>query len=1091
MAKKTIVQIEVTDNGSLKILGKDARKAGKDVGSVAKNTAESDRRLKSLSNQTSNTTKAFSKQAQTISGGLVPIYATLAAQVFAVSAAFRFFQEASDFRNLIAGQQAFGAMTGVMYKSLAKDIREATNAQISYTDASQAAAIGIASGLNATQLSQLGKAAADVSLVLGRDVTDSFQRLVRGVTKAEPELLDELGIVLRLDPALRNYAAAIGKTKDELNAFERSQAVAGEVIGQAEEKFGKVQQILDPQAFAFNQFGQAFNDVLDGLKSVLGGFAQTVLPFFTNNIGALIGALGLFILPIAKSILPNFKALEKQSADTVSSLKDDISIIKKEQETLNVARGMAGTTDPSALKASAAAALKSDFGITGKLTAKRVAAFKRSAELQIGVAKNMNKKELAQFKQHLRNMEIAHKMSLNKQVSAQQAAELKKQSHIKRTELIHKQAMTAMTRVTGFAAKAMNRAFMAMGIAGIAVMLFDAVRGVIGMFKETDEEAEAAEKRMEALNEKSESANETLKRMTQLRRDGLISLGEAANSAANAISSIGVASFVTDLQLAAKSGPKLEKNLFFKGKTYKKGSIDPRGDQPEALKGGAAVFENLAAVTANEEARTAFLDYAKTLKDGGIADAETTANVINLANSVVQLNSTAQAYKQNIKTATQAQADFLQKFAPNTPAIKAVTAYDNVIDSIGAKQTQLQQEIDAENAKGANADQDAIKAAKEKMQLNKKEIASFELSKKQLEDLTEAERAHNFELQFQKTIKAAIRKDGSVQSAIAERQVKFAIKDSEIATTRATIEAQQKILEEEGADLSEERFKNAEESLYIAEERLETLKAEKAIMGDLVNIELARIRNEQKRRGDAISLSPFNRKIEEFARDPKNIAEVRNQFMTEEDAIQHLRNQAIAIERTNLALELEENVMNRLGTALTDGLGSALLAIVDGSKSAKEAFSALAKSVIADIAKMAIRAAVLSFLFPGRQAVATIGPPVPGGGRYGGIMSPSGKSFRYGGMAVGGIASGPESGYTATLHGTEAVVPLGNDRTIPVKFSATGTGATSNVTVNVNMETGETTTTAEEDGKRLGIAISAAVQKELEIQRRPGGALRM
>ena len=182
--------------------------------------------------------------------------------------------------------------------------------------------------------------------------------------------------------------------------------------------------------------------------------------------------------------------------------------------------------------------------------------------------------------------------------------------------------------------------------------------------------------------------------------------------------------------------------------------------------------------------------------------------------------------------------------------------------------------------------------------------------------------------------------------------------------------------------------------------------------------------------------------------------------------------------------------MDRLGSALTDGLGSALLAIVDGSKSAKEAFSALAKSVIADIAKMAIRAAVLSFLFPAQQAVATIGPPVPGS-RYGGIMSSSGKSFRYGGMAVGGIASGPESGYTATLHGTEAVVPLGNDRTIPVKFSTTGTGATSNVTVNVNMETGETTATSEQDGKRLGIAISAAVQKELEIQRRPGGALRM
>ena len=243
MAKNTkggSIEIEVTDKGSLKKLGRDAKRTGKDIGSVAKNTAESDRRLKSLSNQTSGASKAFSKQAQTISGGLVPIYATLAAQVFAVSAAFRFLQEASDFKNLIAGQEAYGAFTGTMYKKISTDIRAATNAQISYAEASQAAAIGISSGLNASQLTQLGTAAANVSLILGRDVTDSFNRLIRGVTKAEPELLDELGIVLRLDPALRNYAAGLNKTKEELNAFERSQAVAAEVIGQAEEKFNGV-----------------------------------------------------------------------------------------------------------------------------------------------------------------------------------------------------------------------------------------------------------------------------------------------------------------------------------------------------------------------------------------------------------------------------------------------------------------------------------------------------------------------------------------------------------------------------------------------------------------------------------------------------------------------------------------------------------------------------------------------------------------------------------------------------------------------------------------------------------------------------------
>jgi hypothetical protein len=36
--------------------------------------------------------------------------------------------------------------------------------------------------------------------------------------------------------------------------------------------------------------------------------------------------------------------------------------------------------------------------------------------------------------------------------------------------------------------------------------------------------------------------------------------------------------------------------------------------------------------------------------------------------------------------------------------------------------------------------------------------------------------------------------------------------------------------------------------------------------------------------------------------------------------------------------------------------------------------------------------------------------------------------------AQGGIATGPKSGYQATLHGIEAVVPLSGGRTIPVQM---------------------------------------------------------
>jgi hypothetical protein len=52
------------------------------------------------------------------------------------------------------------------------------------------------------------------------------------------------------------------------------------------------------------------------------------------------------------------------------------------------------------------------------------------------------------------------------------------------------------------------------------------------------------------------------------------------------------------------------------------------------------------------------------------------------------------------------------------------------------------------------------------------------------------------------------------------------------------------------------------------------------------------------------------------------------------------------------------------------------------------------------------------------------------------------------GAADGGILSGPNSGYPATLHGTEAVVPLPDNRSIPVSMD------TSALTSAVNQQSG-------------------------------------
>jgi len=217
MAKNKVeIDVKVDDKGTTRKVGLGAKKAADNLDRTSKSARTADRNLKGVSQQSANGTKNFSKMSQGISGTLVPAYATLAANVFAITAAFSFLKSAADFRVVTESQVAFASATGTGVRSITKDIQRASDGLVSFTDAASAAAIGVASGLSPEQLQGFAAGAKNVSVILGRDVTDSFNRLIRGVTKAEPELLDELGIILRLTTATENYAGQLNKSVKDL-----------------------------------------------------------------------------------------------------------------------------------------------------------------------------------------------------------------------------------------------------------------------------------------------------------------------------------------------------------------------------------------------------------------------------------------------------------------------------------------------------------------------------------------------------------------------------------------------------------------------------------------------------------------------------------------------------------------------------------------------------------------------------------------------------------------------------------------------------------------------------------------------------------
>ena len=170
------------------------------------------------------------------SSGLVGAYATLAANVFAATAAFNALRSAAQVETLAKGFDFLAAQVGRTGSVITDKLREITNQALSFEDATRASAVALTAGFSTESIERLGQVARNASISLGRNLGDSIDRLFRGVAKLEPEILDELGILVRLDTATENYAAKLGKAATELSDFERRQAFLNAAIEQGRTK---------------------------------------------------------------------------------------------------------------------------------------------------------------------------------------------------------------------------------------------------------------------------------------------------------------------------------------------------------------------------------------------------------------------------------------------------------------------------------------------------------------------------------------------------------------------------------------------------------------------------------------------------------------------------------------------------------------------------------------------------------------------------------------------------------------------------------------------------------------------------------------
>lgn len=262
----------------------------------------------------------FANQARGLDG-LVRLYATYAANLFAAGAAFRALSDAADTSNMIQGMNQLGAASGMALGTIAKKLVQATDGAISMREAMEATTKGTAAGLTAKQMEQLGQVANKASKALGIGMPDAISRLTRGISKLEPELLDELGLFTKIGPATENYARSIGKTTGSLTDFERRQSFANAVLKEGIDKFNAIDIAANP----YDKLLSSLKNAGQTIGEMLNKFLGPLVDLLSSSPTALMAGIGFLASTIVKQALPaigNYREQLSKTAELSKSLSD-------------------------------------------------------------------------------------------------------------------------------------------------------------------------------------------------------------------------------------------------------------------------------------------------------------------------------------------------------------------------------------------------------------------------------------------------------------------------------------------------------------------------------------------------------------------------------------------------------------------------------------------------------------------------------------------------------------------------------------------------------------------------------------------------
>lgn len=200
--------------------------------------------------------------------------------------------EAIDFAKLAASaQQADDAFTSAVTDmggnaevEFAK-IKAASKGLIPEAEIKQAVVSAMSLGVPLDNMSQLMEIARAKAREMGTDTGKAFADLALGISRGSPQILDNLGLTIKLGDANQKMADQIGKTVDQLTKKEKTQALLNAVVEQGQKS---VERYASSELTAAQKM-QKFNATMEDLKVKIG---SALLPALLDAQAAITDWLG-------------------------------------------------------------------------------------------------------------------------------------------------------------------------------------------------------------------------------------------------------------------------------------------------------------------------------------------------------------------------------------------------------------------------------------------------------------------------------------------------------------------------------------------------------------------------------------------------------------------------------------------------------------------------------------------------------------------------------------------------------------------------------------------------------------------------------